>query len=152
MRRRFLAVASAISLLLAVASAAGWAKSTGSAYSVTHFAPISDLSVSMTHGEIYFRYLNYGSDQGFKPEWRFSAEKHEQGDGELAHPLPGWWGLHYKYEGFFPDAGYQVEIFIPMWSLCTLFCVFPVLAMMIHTRRTHRLLNGKCSNCGYSLL
>lgn len=154
-RRRLFAAATAISLLLFLATAGLWVRSYSRWYWVTrYYAMNRQITVATEPSRLVIGLT-------FTPAKWFGEEYHEQWDLR-SEELPYLYQIPWRWRflGFdtnriadnFVGAPVTDELLIPFWFPALLFALFPVARLIRRVQAIHRSRNGFCPACSYNLV
>jgi hypothetical protein len=134
-RRRLFTIASAISLVLCLATIALWARSYQ--FIDMWYGP-SIASIGTGHGSVSIILQRGSFDHG----WIHASSP---ADASIARPA------RFRYEWPPYAATPTVALQAPLWFPCSLLAIGPTFWLIAYRRRAKRARLGLCLNCGYDL-
>ena len=162
MRRRLFALASAVSLLLCLASVVQWVRSRTSdcgfdleAYKdgalTDDWKATSETYLWLTYEHRREEFDRKGTAKHYKLSW--SSARHIESPSARwnEEPTSVWGRLGFAYERTANDRYVGWFVHLPFWAAVVPTSVLPVLLAFVVIRRTRRGLAGLCPTCGYSL-
>jgi hypothetical protein len=148
MIRRLLTIASALSLLLCVATIVFWTRSYLAADSIRwNVPPHGGVSFLSSGGR--FTLSMYAGVERMVGGFQHLSQSHFDFDDQTAR----WFLTYHNWLGFgfgtgFADAG---PVIVPYWFVALLTCVSPLWLFLGRRRSRRRHTLGLCPSCGYDL-
>jgi hypothetical protein len=144
MRRKLLAIAAAVSLVVCVAISLEWGRSYFVADRLGYTFSggtrgVRSLGCRSSLGEILLTSLDYEWPPA--DGWRFETEKPRP-----TRRTPGWRHFHYGR-----NAANVYQLFFPHWLPITMFAIPPAFWLAAARRRRNRSRHGLCPSYGYDI-